>query len=186
MPVFLQFPCGTAGKESTCNAGDLGSIPGLGISPGEGKGCPLWYSGLENSTDYIPWDCKESDTTEWLSSSLSFTMSTTIPGHHREETLPSILWISLFSWFLYFLFSNIICITIYTSIKCLSSMLLLIGNHLKHCIPISQAGISLFSLRKLLHPFFVTKGSPALLHTHTHNLINFLVFPRELIFFWDK
>ena len=43
------FPCGLAGKESTCNAGDLGLIPGLGRSPGEGKGCPLQYSGLENS-----------------------------------------------------------------------------------------------------------------------------------------
>ena len=52
-PVFLGFPCGSAGKESTCNAGDLGSIPGLGRSPGKGKGYPLQYSGLENSTDCI-------------------------------------------------------------------------------------------------------------------------------------
>ena len=53
-PVFLGFPCGSAGKESACNAGDLGSIPGLGRSPGEGKGYPLQYSGLENSfMDYI-------------------------------------------------------------------------------------------------------------------------------------
>ena len=43
------FPCGSAGRESTSNAGDLGSIPGLGRSPGEGKGYPLQYSGLENS-----------------------------------------------------------------------------------------------------------------------------------------
>ena len=42
------FPCGSAGKESTCNARDLGSIPGLGRSPGEGNGYPLQYSGLEN------------------------------------------------------------------------------------------------------------------------------------------
>ena len=40
-------------KESACNAGDLGSIPGLGRSPGEGKGYPLQYSGLENSMDCI-------------------------------------------------------------------------------------------------------------------------------------
>ena len=40
-PVFLGFPCGSAGKESTCNGGDLGWIPGLGRSLGEGKGCPL-------------------------------------------------------------------------------------------------------------------------------------------------
>jgi len=44
----LGFPCGSAGKESACNAGDLGSIPGLGRSPGEGKGYPLQFSGLEN------------------------------------------------------------------------------------------------------------------------------------------
>ena len=47
------FPCGSTGKESACNAGDLGSIPGLGRSPGEGKGYPLQYSGLENSMDCI-------------------------------------------------------------------------------------------------------------------------------------
>ena len=52
-PVFLGFPCGSAGKESACNAGDLGSIPGLGRSPREGKGYPLQYSGLENSMDCI-------------------------------------------------------------------------------------------------------------------------------------
>ena len=50
-PVFLGFPCGSAGKESTCNEGDLGLIPGLGRSPGEGKGYPFQYSGLENSRD---------------------------------------------------------------------------------------------------------------------------------------
>ena len=43
--------CGSAGKESACNAGDLGSIPGLGRSPGEGKGYTLQCSGLENSMD---------------------------------------------------------------------------------------------------------------------------------------
>ena len=47
------FPCGSAGKESTCNAGDLGSIPRLGRSPGEGKGYPLQYSGLDNSMECI-------------------------------------------------------------------------------------------------------------------------------------
>ena len=46
---------GSAGKESACNMGDLGSIPGLGRSPGEGNGSPLQYSGLES-----PMDCLES------------------------------------------------------------------------------------------------------------------------------
>ena len=49
----LGFPGGSAGKESACNAGDLGSIPGLGRSPGEGHSYPLQYSGLENSMDCI-------------------------------------------------------------------------------------------------------------------------------------
>ena len=49
----MGFPGGSAGKETTCNAGDLGSVPGLGRSPGEGKGYPLQYSGLENSMDCI-------------------------------------------------------------------------------------------------------------------------------------
>ena len=44
--AVLGFPCGSAGKESACNAGNLGSIPGLGRSRGEGKGYPLQYSGL--------------------------------------------------------------------------------------------------------------------------------------------
>ena len=46
-PVFLGFPCGSAGKEFACITGDLGSIPGLG----EGKGYPLQYSGLKNSME---------------------------------------------------------------------------------------------------------------------------------------
>ena len=52
-PVFLGFPGGSDGKESTCNVGDLGSIPGLGRFPGEGKGYSLQYSGLENSMDIV-------------------------------------------------------------------------------------------------------------------------------------
>ena len=51
-PVFLGFSGGSAGKESTRNAGDPSSIPELGRSPGEGKGYPLQYSGPENSRDY--------------------------------------------------------------------------------------------------------------------------------------
>ena len=63
--VFLGFPGGSAGKETTCNVGDmgdLGSIPGLGRSPGEGKGYPLQYSGLENSMDCIVHGVAESQT----------------------------------------------------------------------------------------------------------------------------
>ena len=60
----LGFPCGSAGKESACNAGDLDSTPGLERSPGGGKVYQLQYSGLEKSMHYSPWGCKESDTTE--------------------------------------------------------------------------------------------------------------------------
>ena len=51
--ALVGFPCGSTGKEPTCNAGDLGSIPGLGRSTGEGKGYPFPYFDLENSMDYI-------------------------------------------------------------------------------------------------------------------------------------
>ena len=52
-PVLLGFPGGSAGKESTYNAGDLGLIPGLERSPGEGNDYPLQYFGLENSMDCV-------------------------------------------------------------------------------------------------------------------------------------
>ena len=51
--LMFSFPDSSVGKESTCNAGDLGSIPGSGKSGGEGIGYPLKYSGLENSMDCI-------------------------------------------------------------------------------------------------------------------------------------
>ena len=61
--ILPGFPRGSAGKESACNAGDLGSIPGLGRSPGEGKGYPLQHSGLEKSMNCIvsPWGRQELD-----------------------------------------------------------------------------------------------------------------------------
>ena len=61
------FPGGSAGKESACIAGDLGLIPRLKRSPGEGKGYPLQYSGLENPMDCIIHGVTELDTTEQLS-----------------------------------------------------------------------------------------------------------------------
>ena len=60
----MGFPGGSDGEESTCNVVDLGLIPGLGRSPGEGNGYPLQYSGLENSMDYRVHRIAESDTTE--------------------------------------------------------------------------------------------------------------------------
>ena len=72
-PVFLGFPGGSDGKESTCNVGDLGSTPGPGRSPEGGHGNPRQYSCLESPhgqrslAGYGPRGCKESDMTEQLS-----------------------------------------------------------------------------------------------------------------------
>ena len=63
IPNDISFPGGSTGKESACNAGDLVSMPGLGRSPGEGKGYPRQYSGLENSVHRAT----ELDTTDQLS-----------------------------------------------------------------------------------------------------------------------
>ena len=68
--ISLCFPCGSAGKESACNVGDLGSIPGLRRSPGGGNGNPLQYSCLGNPKDRGAWQAtvhgmaNESDVTE--------------------------------------------------------------------------------------------------------------------------
>ena len=63
-PVFLGFPGGSTGKESDCSAGDLGLIPVLGRSPGEGNGStPVFWPG-EFHRLYSTWGCKESDMTE--------------------------------------------------------------------------------------------------------------------------
>jgi len=73
IPVFLGFPGGLDGKESTSNVGDMGWIPGLGRSSGGGHGNPLQYSCLENPhgqrslVSYSPWGCRELDMTEQLS-----------------------------------------------------------------------------------------------------------------------
>ena len=69
-PVFLGFTCDSAGKESACNVENRFD-PWLGISPGEEKGYPLQYPGLENSMDCIVHGVAESDMKEWFSLSLS-------------------------------------------------------------------------------------------------------------------
>ena len=71
LPSLLDVPDSSVGKEAACNAGDLGSVPGLRRSPGEGKGYPLQYSGLENSMDWIVHGGRKSQTQLSLSLSLS-------------------------------------------------------------------------------------------------------------------
>ena len=78
---ILSFSCGSAGKESACNAGDLGSIPGLGRSLGEVKGYPLQYSSLENSMDCIVHGVTKSWT--WMS---DFHFMRDIWGFPRSST----------------------------------------------------------------------------------------------------
>ena len=91
-PVFLGFPGGSDGKESDCNAGDLGLIPGSGRSPGGGHDNSLQYSCLENPhgqrslAGYSPWGRKESDMAELL--------STVEPQHYVEPVdICYILWV---------------------------------------------------------------------------------------------
>ena len=82
--IFIcRLPCSSDCKESACNAGDLGSIPWSGRSPGEGNGNTLQFSFLENSpgqrslVGYTPWDCKELDMTQWLSTAQHIIVSGT-------------------------------------------------------------------------------------------------------------
>ena len=104
-PVFLGFPGGSSGKESACNAGDLGSIPGLRRSPGGGHGNPLAVGssclenphGQRNLVGYNPWGCKESDMTEGLNTAQHSTQS--VPGSETEQDPvgPSLVQTSIFS-----------------------------------------------------------------------------------------
>ena len=96
----IRFPGDSDSKESTCNVGDLGSIPGLGRFPGGGHGNPLQYSCLENPhgqrslVGYRQWGCKELDTTERLSTAqLCFrtVWSVEIPHTRRIQEKVTIL-----------------------------------------------------------------------------------------------
>ena len=94
-PLFLLLPHGSDGKESACNVGDLGLIPGLGRSPGGGHGNPLQYCSLKNPhgqrspVGYSPWGLKESDTTEWLSTAHSVAKpALSSYKQHLRESLP--------------------------------------------------------------------------------------------------
>ena len=76
----MGFPGGSAGKQSACNAEDLGSIPGLGRSTREGKGYPLQYSDLENSMDCIVHGVTKSGT---RLSDLHFHFTPMLDSNHR-------------------------------------------------------------------------------------------------------
>jgi len=85
--------CSSVGKESACNAGDLGSISGLGRFPGEGKGYLLQYSGLENSMASTSWGHKELDTTEQLSLSYIYVYNLHL-SYRMIPVAPKIQWSS--------------------------------------------------------------------------------------------
>ena len=109
---ILGFPSpGSAGKESACNAGHLGSIPVLGRSLGKGKGSPLQYSGLGNSMGSIVLGHKESDTTEHLSLSRPMAVCLGLNRNHFQLTETFLcedsIFLLLFSglcWFSYRIF----------------------------------------------------------------------------------
>ena len=84
-PVFLGFPCGSAGKESACIVGGLGSIPGLGRSLGKGKGYPLQDYGLENSMNCVVHGVAKSLThcaTFTFTSRLTWLPASRVASHH--------------------------------------------------------------------------------------------------------
>ena len=86
----LGFPGGSVSKEPACNAGDLGLIPGLGRSPGEGQGNPFQYSCLESPhgqrslVGYSPWGRKELDMTGWLSTHTHTELGTLQTGEEED------------------------------------------------------------------------------------------------------
>ena len=92
-PVFLGFPCGSMGKESTCNVRVLLLMPGLGRSPRERKVYPLQYSGLDNSMD-ISWGPKELDTNWTERISLSLTSPQLLCNIKKKKSL-KLCWIIL-------------------------------------------------------------------------------------------
>ena len=116
---FLEFAlCFPSGSGSTCNAGDLGLIPGLERSPAGGHGNLLQYSCLENPhgqrslVGYSSWGCKESDTTEWLSThtwkyegtiKILSRKTWKIPTRDTEVTLLQQLWRD-FQWKVFIFF----------------------------------------------------------------------------------
>ena len=99
LSFLLGFPCGSAGKESTCSEGDLGSIPRLGRTPREGRGYTRQYSDLENSMDCIVHGVTESDTTERLSLHFSSFLLFHEHFYHLHTSYSSLLLPS----FIYFL-----------------------------------------------------------------------------------
>ena len=93
-PNLICFPCGSAGKESTCNARNLGSIPGLRRSPGEGKGHPFQYSVLENSMDCIVHGVAKSRT-QLSNFHYSQSYLTYLTFHYSKSYLTLLLWVVL-------------------------------------------------------------------------------------------
>ena len=84
-----SFPCGSAGKGSSCNVGDLGYIPGSGRSSGEGKGYPLQYSGVENSMDCIVHGVAKSRA-RWSDFHFHFSLTSEPLGKLRKKYKPTL------------------------------------------------------------------------------------------------
>ena len=107
----MGFLCGSAHKESACNKRDLGSIPRFGRPPGERKGYPLQYSGLENSVDSMVHKIAESDMTEQLSLSniviTNFQQFSKISVYSKAMCECNFNWTKSFLSFLWLTFARI-------------------------------------------------------------------------------
>ena len=100
---YLGFPGGSAGKESACNVEDLGSIPGLGRSPGEGNGYPLQYSSLENSMGCIVYGVAKNQTqlSEFHFTFLSYLLNFLLGDSFNNtvvSSIPESLFWKVLSW----------------------------------------------------------------------------------------
>ena len=95
--VFLGFPDSSAGKQSACNVGYLGLIPGWGRSPGEGNGYPLQYSGLENSMDRGVWWATEESWGRRVGHDCATKQSTGLFHLVDGRGIDTYLWLSAFA-----------------------------------------------------------------------------------------
>ena len=103
--VRTGFPCASAGKESACIVGYLGLIPGLGRSPGEGRGLPIpefWpgeFHGQRSLAGYNPRDCKELDKTEWLTLTLNTIWFKSVTANEHCFFIKRVLRNGFLCWF---------------------------------------------------------------------------------------
>ena len=128
-PNPICFPCGSAGKESTCNARNLGSIPGLRRSPGEEKGHTFQYSGLENSMDCIVHGVAKSRT-QLSDFHYSQSYLTYLTFHYSKSYLTLLFWVVLSPSIICMLESQPLALRIWSYMEKVSLWMLLVKMRL--------------------------------------------------------